>query len=194
MGLQWQDAAAGLGEAPPGAHEAAGDEHTKSCWHVATVAAICPMVRIGRRHVGRDPVLPCLVLPPPTPRKSKWAASDSSSGCSQSSRAWLPSQGGFWHLQHLLCRRKIWKEKTGDKRALCPRACLKGPLRAPGDTAPGKMLARDGPLRAQDAVPCQNSRRVFPSGNALRGGWIHPTALAALSHLQQEFRCAETLL
>lgn len=46
------------------------------------------------------------------------------------------------------------------------------------------------PLRAQDAIPCQKSRRFIPLGNVLQAGWIRPTAgcsPAALSHPQQRF-------
>lgn len=197
--LQWQDEVGrGLGEAPPEAHDAAGDGDTGSDRHVATGAVSCPTARMGGEGTwerccgepcpqpaaqaamhpwGRHPEHPCLVLPSPMPCKSKWAASDSGSGRFAELKGPTGSAGRVLALPASSLLREDVERKDRRQKGFMSQGFLKSPLGAPGDTAvPARAgswgNARQGLSRFVPGMP-------FPAKKA--GGsplWEMPSKLA----------------
>ena len=146
MELQWQNAAGGAGRGTPrGSQSCRGQGHgvRSARGHrchvlpqgqdgeevrgegVAGSLARSQLHRQQRAHgadIPRTPAWSCL---PPRLAKANGQQVTAVQAGLQSSRARPAPQGGFWHFQHLFCCRKMWKEKIGDKRALCPRAFSK---------------------------------------------------------------------
>lgn len=123
------------------------------------------------------PAWSCL---PPCPAKANGQQVTAAQAGLQSSRARPAPQGGFWHFQHPLCCGKMWKEKIGDKRALCPRAFSKvlwGPReirQCLPALAPGETLARDCPASCPGCRSLPKRQEVHPFGKC-PPSWLNPS-------------------